>query len=718
VEEEDGEDNKVLGAQGAVADDGSSRTAVETAVEATPVDTSEGEAPAAVTETATAKTSVALAPPEDYGSDEELLEDASGDAIAIMEKLLKRRWVVDESCQWTIFEDLEGELEFHRRRSRALCHFVRAVRSLRADVRQLQKDNRRLNDAGAELQEAYIRGLDEVREAAGEIAYWKELALSSAQSAASATATAPREQARPSPQQKFPMMVRPPSPQQPSAASSPRPPAPASAATPLATAPSTPAPDPSTTVSVEVLPASPFPKEASSPKPAPSPPPPPACRTAANEANGQAPPATVRAASEGSRTPQDDYEEEREALRAAVAAMRRQGTASVTATSSVAPAAASPPSRGFREDTRFAAPTSCFPRSPASEALASPHHYISAPTAAAGHGLASVDGNATTPGGTAAATATATTPRLTTPRSWSPSAQLLHAGPRPESLGQPFPACSSGVMAGAAEAVGSPPWEVHNSASPSRDPGRGYVQAPMRRALFQNSSSNSFGFGSDRSPSALATAPAGGTWSPAQAPGLGFQGMGSQGTRTGSSSPPPVSGSSSVPLPPFGCGPYGYASPSQCGSASVPAPGAHCSFRGYPSSGCSSPRPAAGALSVPTPARALGGIPGSMQRRGLGIGNPTRRVDSGAGAQRGDTQMQLSSRSPEAPRSARGPGRTSYLSTGSRSEASLGTLGGVGATGGASVGLTTGAGGRRSSVNLGAPSRRTSSAIVGQTWHH
>lgn len=378
-------------------------------------------------EASVARTSVAPAPGEDGGSDEELLEDNSGDAIATMEKLLKRRWVVDASCQWTIFEDIEAELEFHRRRSRALCHFVRATRSLRADVRQLQKDNRRLNAAGAELQEAYVRGLEEVREAAGEIAYWKELALSSAVSATPA-AIASKEQLRPSPpQQKFPM-IRPPSPQQPSAASSPLPVPPAPVAASVATAPSTPTPGPSARVSVEAVPASPLQREASSPAPAPSPPPQPVCLAAASEATRPAPPAVAHAASEGSRTPQDDYEEEREALRAAVAAMRRQVTTLGTASDAAASSAASPPAKGFREDMRLAALRGGCPRSPAAEAFASPHRYTSAPTAVAGQAFASIDGGATTPGGTATAMATATTPRLATPRSWSPAAQLLHAG--------------------------------------------------------------------------------------------------------------------------------------------------------------------------------------------------------------------------------------------------------------------------------------------------
>lgn len=271
-----------------------------------------------------------------------------------------------------------------------------------------------------------------------------------------------------------------------------------------------------------------------------------------------------------------------------------------------------------------------------------------------------------------------------------------------------MPSGSSYTMAGAPEGVGSPPWG--GSASPPRDQSRGYAQAPMRRALFQNSSSSSYAFGIDRSPSALAAAPVGSARSPALVPGLGCQAIGSQGARTGSSSPPPAGGSGSVPLPFMGGGPLGYTSPAHCGSSSVPAPGANCSFRGYPSaSGCTSPPWAAGALSVPTPARALGGGARGTQLRGLGIGNPTRRVEaSAAGAYR---DVQLPARSPEAPKSARGLGRTSYLPAGSRSESSLGTVGGPGAAG-AAAGLTAAAGGRRSSINLGAPSRRTSSSVT------
>merc|ERR1719316_867429 len=84
-------------------------------------------------------------------------------------RLLGERWVVQDQCRWTIFEDLEDELRYHRRRSRALCCFVRAYASLREDYDRLQ-------EGGLGLQDAYEQLQDELREAVGDAAYWRELA--------------------------------------------------------------------------------------------------------------------------------------------------------------------------------------------------------------------------------------------------------------------------------------------------------------------------------------------------------------------------------------------------------------------------------------------------------------------------------------------------------------------------------------------------------------
>lgn len=105
-----------------------------------------------------------------------LLEQPSVDPVAMSERLIRRSWVSEDMCKWTIFEDIEDELQYHRRRSVALCHFVRAVQIMTAETRQMNKELRRLNKGGVELQEAYIRALEEAREAAGDAAYWKEMA--------------------------------------------------------------------------------------------------------------------------------------------------------------------------------------------------------------------------------------------------------------------------------------------------------------------------------------------------------------------------------------------------------------------------------------------------------------------------------------------------------------------------------------------------------------
>lgn len=128
---------------------------------------------------------------DDLSGDDDLLGEESCDEVAACEKLIKQRWVVDDMAKWTIFEDLEDELAYHRRRSRALCHFVRAMGVLRKDVKSLRQENKELNDVGADLQEAYERLLDEVREASGEAAYWRELAAANGAGAGAPSPAAP-----------------------------------------------------------------------------------------------------------------------------------------------------------------------------------------------------------------------------------------------------------------------------------------------------------------------------------------------------------------------------------------------------------------------------------------------------------------------------------------------------------------------------------------------
>jgi len=101
------------------------------------------------------------------GSEEE--EEYVEDEVAHAEKLTKEEWVVEDQCKWTIFEDLEDELRYHKKRSRALGHFVRAFLTLR-------KECEGLHEAGASLQDSYDRLFEENKEAIGDLAYWRELA--------------------------------------------------------------------------------------------------------------------------------------------------------------------------------------------------------------------------------------------------------------------------------------------------------------------------------------------------------------------------------------------------------------------------------------------------------------------------------------------------------------------------------------------------------------
>jgi len=100
----------------------------------------------------------------DIDIDDEALDDQEK-----AQQLLGEKWVAEDQCRWTIFEDLEDELVYHRRRSRALCCFVRAYGELREEYDHLQ-------EGGLQLQDAYEQLQEELREAVGDAAYWKELA--------------------------------------------------------------------------------------------------------------------------------------------------------------------------------------------------------------------------------------------------------------------------------------------------------------------------------------------------------------------------------------------------------------------------------------------------------------------------------------------------------------------------------------------------------------
>lgn len=101
----------------------------------------------------------------DCDDEQEYVEDD----VAHAEKLAGEKWIVEDSCKWTIFEDPADELRYHRRRSRALCYFVRALVALREECD-------RLHEGGAGLQDAYELLQAEHREAIGDVAYWRELA--------------------------------------------------------------------------------------------------------------------------------------------------------------------------------------------------------------------------------------------------------------------------------------------------------------------------------------------------------------------------------------------------------------------------------------------------------------------------------------------------------------------------------------------------------------
>lgn len=113
-------------------------------------------------------------------SDGEQEEEYVEDVVAHAEKLAKEKWVVEDQCKWTIFEDPADELRYHRRRSRALGHFVKAFSTLREECDHL-------HEAGAGLQDAYERLQEENKEAIGDAAYWRELAEARAEEQAGIT---------------------------------------------------------------------------------------------------------------------------------------------------------------------------------------------------------------------------------------------------------------------------------------------------------------------------------------------------------------------------------------------------------------------------------------------------------------------------------------------------------------------------------------------------
>lgn len=84
-----------------------------------------------------------------------------------------------ENERWTIFEDIEDEVRYLRRRGEVLA---RAVHNARAEIDHL-------HEAGMQLQEAHEALQDEVREVAGDAAYWRALAEARTEELAAAQAT-------------------------------------------------------------------------------------------------------------------------------------------------------------------------------------------------------------------------------------------------------------------------------------------------------------------------------------------------------------------------------------------------------------------------------------------------------------------------------------------------------------------------------------------------
>eukprot|EP00930_Biecheleria_cincta_P065409 TRINITY_DN5117_c0_g1_i2.p1 TRINITY_DN5117_c0_g1~~TRINITY_DN5117_c0_g1_i2.p1 ORF type:complete len:551 (-),score=130.75 TRINITY_DN5117_c0_g1_i2:716-2368(-) len=92
---------------------------------------------------------------------------AAGDALSpgsAEEELLEE--MLSDKHRWTIFEDAEDEIQYLRRRGDLLAHSVLAAR---AEIEHLHEAGLRLQDAHEALQA-------EVREMAGDTAYWQALA--------------------------------------------------------------------------------------------------------------------------------------------------------------------------------------------------------------------------------------------------------------------------------------------------------------------------------------------------------------------------------------------------------------------------------------------------------------------------------------------------------------------------------------------------------------
>merc|ERR1719440_2250395 len=91
--------------------------------------------------------------------------EATNDEEAELEDYL------DDRFKWTIFEDVEDEISYLRRRGDVL---VRSLLRQRAEIA-------RLHEAGVCIQEAYEGLQQEYRQAVGDAAYWQALAEAKAE---------------------------------------------------------------------------------------------------------------------------------------------------------------------------------------------------------------------------------------------------------------------------------------------------------------------------------------------------------------------------------------------------------------------------------------------------------------------------------------------------------------------------------------------------------
>jgi len=87
---------------------------------------------------------------------------------------------LEDARRWTIFEDAEEEAAHHRHRGDVLARGIIALRGkivrLQEAEAELLDEVSRLHEAGAEMQELYEKALEEVSQAAGDVAYWRDLA--------------------------------------------------------------------------------------------------------------------------------------------------------------------------------------------------------------------------------------------------------------------------------------------------------------------------------------------------------------------------------------------------------------------------------------------------------------------------------------------------------------------------------------------------------------